>query len=110
MARRRTRIDPTTRLAIALGAVGNAMSSPAARQLAARQADAISATYHERNLTRHARFIGFARSFLRGLPQLHDDELEQAALDARRFADALYIIIRAPRLPSRPAEHDGVAA
>lgn len=86
----RKRLDATTELAIACGAVARNMQSPCARSLAAGRAVSIGPTWHELHRSRYADLVRYARTFLRNLPVCAPETLDLMARDARNFSTALY--------------------
>lgn len=89
MGYRRRRPDPLTRLVMAFRVAAVAIDVPAARAIAAREADRIAQTVVEKAHGGKGKVAEHGRAILRHLPTMEAADLPQAAADLRDAADAL---------------------
>lgn len=89
MPYRRHRPDPLTRLVLAFRAAALSIDVPAARGIAAREADRIPETRVEKAHGGKGKVAEQGRAILRHLPTMAAEERQEAARDLRACADAL---------------------
>lgn len=89
MPYRRHRPDALTRLVLAFRAAAHSINVPAARLIAAREAERIPQTRVEKSHGAKAKVAEQGRAILRHLPTMEAQEYPEAARDLRACGDAL---------------------